>query len=924
VNIVAPAAHDEKGYILVNGKTAEILLWEQGTMSPMEVHITYNHEVQKLDTAEIRLMLMIYVDLDGGKTKDARFINTEQSAHPVDIILLPSLHNTAGAKSLLVQESAEGTSVAEGSNGFPSSYDVYLRPCSTEMLEAVHVQISATVPDQIAISPSVLTGTHFMNDECKTTVWVSALDDDFVEGDHYTSIIHKIQNSTSGGHIWLSDGSPLKAPNVLVTIYDDDTPGIIVEESFGVTVTTELSDSGKAHVDEVTHYQDEYFIRLTKQPVGPVHILLDNTLVLTDLETSGRDFSKRKQVLVNGAESNSITFTTEDWFHKKKITVTAIDDNIEEGVDVLNFASQASNLGRIQGPLVISGGNSPATLDLAAESPIVMPHEFANPLEFIIPHGVVIDISPRLVYEENQVDAVIFNHMDAKGYTEGTLQPTKLLGIGMVQDLFLLGNGPFSGIMYDGVELVTLNLGNESNQIFVNDTSEAIHVINLDSNGGLSNDNVVVTSLSGPLLINGGGGQDTVQVSSEQAKLNTIGALLMYDGGEGQDGDRLVLDNSGDFDQDNTLNVTRLTVDVHSMKLPQKGAHTIEKNPILPRESFLVTLRNTAGVLTGSFSFNISDPTSETRTRTVELPYPSSAQEMELALESALIPDPNSCGMLSTSLCSSSVKVLKLGSETFVIFFLGEKLNSGVSLELNTASLENFNGEIFLNATNNFVLKNHGVAYTNLERLEVKMGHQDIVTNIRGTSAVDTFITTQEGNDKFFIASDANEDNESAASVAVLHGLLDYIDGNLHIESKSGNHMLLISDSLSTVSKGVGNAGFAILSNSSLTNLGEHIGNIYFSSSGGNWWDDVTLWLGKGDDKLNVVSIPVSGYPSRTTTSVHAGEGRDVVHINLIESENSGGLFIANGQVRVLFYYYYLTNSCLTFSPHHNRAAMMS
>lgn len=73
-------------------------------MSPKEVHVTYNQNVTKLDNAEINLMLKILVDLDGGKTKDDRFINTEQSVLPVDIILLPSINNTAGAKSVAVRE----------------------------------------------------------------------------------------------------------------------------------------------------------------------------------------------------------------------------------------------------------------------------------------------------------------------------------------------------------------------------------------------------------------------------------------------------------------------------------------------------------------------------------------------------------------------------------------------------------------------------------------------------------------------------------------------------------------------------------------------------------------------------------------------------------------------------------------------------
>ena len=59
----------------------------------------------------------------------------------------------------------------------------------------------------------------------KYSVSVSAVDDDLVEGAHYTTILHTVRNIETGEEILLTDESPLYAKNVLVTIYDDDTPG---------------------------------------------------------------------------------------------------------------------------------------------------------------------------------------------------------------------------------------------------------------------------------------------------------------------------------------------------------------------------------------------------------------------------------------------------------------------------------------------------------------------------------------------------------------------------------------------------------------------------------------------------------------------------------------------------------------------------
>ena len=504
VNIVAPAARDENRYVFVNDNIAEILYWPSGEMQPQEVRVTYNTDVMKLDNTEINLMIKLLVDVDGNKTKDSRYINTEQSVLPVDITLLPSINNTDGAKSVYVRESSTGTAVMEGDNGFESTYDVYLRPCSGEMLDAVHVQMTTTNQDQVVLTPSELTGTHFVNDECKATVTVSAVDDVMPEGTHYTVILHTVENQTSGEQIILTDGSPLYAANVLVTIYDDDSPGVIIEESNGVTALAELDDAAKNAIGNLSFFEDEYTMRLTMQPSGIVEVIVESIEVASDVDLSatpaGRDFSKRTQILINGEELSSVFFTPENWHIGVTISVTAIDDSIEEGVDWLNFASQPSNLGLLQGPLIISGGDSPDVPDVG--SPLMLPHEW-NPSEFIIPPNVIIDMTTELVFEENQVDTVIFNHLDQKGNAEGTIIPNQFLGMGMIRDIFNLGSGPFSGISYDQIEVLTFNFGEEANMLYVNGTAEAVHLVNLDSTDKASDDYVYVYSLSGPMLING-------------------------------------------------------------------------------------------------------------------------------------------------------------------------------------------------------------------------------------------------------------------------------------------------------------------------------------------------------------------------------------------------------------------------------------
>lgn len=215
------------------------------------------------------------------------------------------------------------------------------------MLDAIEVSMIATVVNQIEISPSVLIGSDF-GSECKATVHVSAVDDEWAEGDHYSAILHEVKNKTSGEDIMLADNSPLLASNLLVNIYDDDTAGIIIRESNKITSTVELDDDDKDVVGNATYYEDEYFLRLTKEPNGTVEIQVDSIAVATDYDgyftPDGRNFTARKQVLVNGQEATTVVFDSSNWFDEVEIRVTAINDDIEEGVDYLHFASQPSNL----------------------------------------------------------------------------------------------------------------------------------------------------------------------------------------------------------------------------------------------------------------------------------------------------------------------------------------------------------------------------------------------------------------------------------------------------------------------------------------------------------------------------------------------------------------------------------------------------
>ena len=497
------------------------------------------------------------------------------------------------------------------------------------------------------------------------------------------------------------------------------------------------------------------YIRLTKEPNGTVNITVDSIMVQSDRNSTfnkGRDINKRFQVHVNGGVSDTITFDSSTWKDWAVLEVRAVDDNITEGVDYLNFAPQPSLLGKIQGPIRISGANSPEVPQLV--DPLRLPTE-TNPDFFEPPGGYLIDMSSEFVYEEDQVDTLILNDLDTRGESSlGILRCGKIDGMSMGLGIYIAGEGPFSGIDYDGIEIIVLNLGDGVDEILIEDTTEAVHVLNL----GKGDDIVTVKTLIGPLLVNGNEGNDAVHLTPVTSTLDNIQALVTFDGGisSGSVGDVLTLNDSADNGLDDVLNVTRFIVEVESMgsNATSLSAPTcnsaIDSTTSLPQESYLINLQNATE---GTFTLKTHDPVNN-RNGSTTIKYNASAQTIEDELELLLLPtdEQKTCGKKKDSKCSKHVKVWELGdSNSFAIFFMGERLNAKVTLDLETSNLVDFDSEKFLNKTNDILYRNSDVAYTNLDFLEIFMGHQDNVLNVRGTSAK-TSIVTQEGDDTIFVS----------------------------------------------------------------------------------------------------------------------------------------------------------------------------
>ena len=153
---------------------------------------------------------------------------------------------------------------------------------------------------------------------------------------------------------------------------------------------------------------------------------------------------------------------------------------------------------------------------------------------------MLIDTSNTLVHESKQVDKLIFNNLDFCGnfVSIGVLDSAYFNGMNLANDVFVLTDGPFSGIQYESIKIITFNFGDRVDSITLNNTTQ--HVMNL----GGSSDTLNIKSLSGPLVVNGKDGNNTVTVLSDSAKLELIDALITFDGGDDA-GDVLILNNTG-------------------------------------------------------------------------------------------------------------------------------------------------------------------------------------------------------------------------------------------------------------------------------------------------------------------------------------------------------------------------------------------
>ncbi len=197
------------------------------------------------------------------------------------------------AAGVVVVPASLDVSEPEGSGSFAVSL-------SSEPADAVVVSLSAD--EQVMINPSSLTFSP-QDWNVPQSVDVTVVDDNVVEGQHSSSISPVV---SSGDENY--DGAAVDS--MTVSIADNETAGVIVTPNEVAVVEGEGSEA--------------YVVVLASQPSGEVDIT-----ITTDGQTT--------------VDPVQLTFRRAEWNAPQKVNVTAVDDEVSEGLHVSIISHVASS-----------------------------------------------------------------------------------------------------------------------------------------------------------------------------------------------------------------------------------------------------------------------------------------------------------------------------------------------------------------------------------------------------------------------------------------------------------------------------------------------------------------------------------------------------------------------------------------------------
>ncbi|MCH9023100.1 MAG: hypothetical protein IID32_10110, partial [Planctomycetes bacterium] len=432
--------------------------------------------------------------------------------------LIAKIHDNDKAGVIIIQ-SDNTTIVTEG--GPDDTYTVTLtrKPDSD-------VTVSLSHDQQITLSDESLL---FIPDDWDKpqTVTITANDNPLREGVHFSRINHIVASADT-------DFDAVDVEHVTTTIYDNDTPSVLVTQSDGSTDVIE-----GPNVSDPSVRDDTYTLVLTQQPTSTITIDITPQSTKSQYFNDSGDLVTHHEIQV-AVSPSQLTFDPENWDSPKTVTVTAIDDDFIDGGDVKAFAPVAKRVNLIRGPLTINGGEDPEA-DRSIPAPIMLPGETdpepADPLP----------IHPNLLVNESaQTDTLNLFNNDAVADQTGTLTNNRITGLGLGQDTTIGDQFLPGGITYSAFENLNIHLGSGSDTFNVIRT----HDRNTTITSGPGADTINIRRIEGPTSIDSGPGNDIFNVGTNAPAtggvVDRINDLLTIRGGTQQD--TLNVDDTAEID----------------------------------------------------------------------------------------------------------------------------------------------------------------------------------------------------------------------------------------------------------------------------------------------------------------------------------------------------------------------------------------
>ena len=217
--------------------------------------------------------------------------STDASYNGISVASLTANITDNDFAGVTITESGDTTYVSEG--GPTDSYDVVL---DSQPQAGTTVTITIAVSDgQTTVTPTSLV-FDATNWNVAQSVTVTAVDDAFQEGSPHTGSITHTATSTDANY------NSIGVASLTANITDNDFAGVTITESGG---TTDVSEGGAT---------DSYDVVLNSQPQAGTTVTI--TITTADGQTS--------------TNPTSLQFDATNWNVAQSVTVTAVDDALQE------------------------------------------------------------------------------------------------------------------------------------------------------------------------------------------------------------------------------------------------------------------------------------------------------------------------------------------------------------------------------------------------------------------------------------------------------------------------------------------------------------------------------------------------------------------------------------------------------------------